>query len=285
MTMARKNPQAKPVAAKSRPPMRKPVRHTPSWVAPIATLAGLAVIIVAFLAYRYFTTPPPVPPANEATTAQVIATITSLPASEFDQVGQGSAKKVLKKVTDQPLKDASGKPLVFYFGAEFCPYCAAERWPLIIALSRFGTFSGLATSTSSSTDVFANTRTFTFRSATYTSDVIAFQSVEASDRDGNGLQSPSAAQQALITKYDQGDTIPFLDIGNGYVLLQPSYMPDAIRGMSWSQIATALGNPESPQAQAIIGSANQLTAAICTLTSNQPATVCTAPIQAIEGKL
>ena len=265
--------------------MRKPVSHTPSWVAPVATLGGLAVIIVAFLAYRYFTTPPPVPPANAVTTAQVITTITTLPASEFEQVGEGSASKVLTKVSDQPLKDANGKPVIFYYGAEFCPFCAAERWPLIIALSRFGTFTGLATTTSSSTDVFPNTITFTFRSTTYTSDYVAFQAVEAEDRNQNPLQSPSTAQRALITKYDKGDTFPFLDFGNGYVLLQPSYMPDTLAGKTWSEIATALTNPESSQAQAILGSANQLTAAICALTSNQPATVCTPAIQAIEAKL
>ena len=30
-------------------------------------------------------------------------------------------------------------------GAEYCPYCAAQRWAMIVALSRFGTFSGLTT--------------------------------------------------------------------------------------------------------------------------------------------
>ena len=41
--------------------------------------------------------------------------------------------------------DASGKtvPEILYMGAEYCPYCAAQRWSTIIALSRFGKFSGL----------------------------------------------------------------------------------------------------------------------------------------------
>ncbi len=37
--------------------------------------------------------------------------------------------------------DRRGKPEVLFVGAEFCPFCAAERWPLIVALSRFGHFS------------------------------------------------------------------------------------------------------------------------------------------------
>jgi hypothetical protein len=32
---------------------------------------------------------------------------------------------------------------MLYIGAEYCPYCAAERWPLVMALSKFGTFSNL----------------------------------------------------------------------------------------------------------------------------------------------
>lgn len=273
-----------PQAPHAKRPMRKPVSRTPAWVAPVSVLGGLAVLVVAFLAIRYMTTPT-VPPASQATTAQVIATVTSLQASELEQVGQGSATSVLQKTSDPLLKSADGKPLVFYFGAEFCPYCAAERWPVIVALSRFGTFSGLKTTTSSSTDVFPNTPTFTFHGATYTSTFIAFESVETSDRNQVTLDSPSAAQQALVSKYDKGDTIPFVDLGNKFVLLKPSYMPDVLAGKTWSDIATALTNPESSEAQAILGSANQLTAAICVLTANQPATVCTAPIQAIESKL
>ena len=38
-------------------------------------------------------------------------------------------------------------------GAEFCPYCATERWSVVMALSKFGTFSHLVGTTSSSTDV------------------------------------------------------------------------------------------------------------------------------------
>ena len=92
-----------------------------------------------------------------------------------------AAKRVLANKSDAPLTGPNGKPLIFYFGAEFCPYCAAERWPLIVALSRFGTFTGLSTTTSSSSDAYPNTPTFTFRAASYTSDYVSFQAVEASD--------------------------------------------------------------------------------------------------------
>ena len=274
-----------PAPAKKKKPLRKPVRRTPAWLGPVASMGGLALLVVAFLAYRYMTTPPDLPPPSAETTDAVLHTINTLPASEFDQVGLGSATQVLQKTTDSLLTGGSGKPLIFYFGGEYCPYCAAERWALIIALSRFGTFAGLSTTTSSSTDVFPNTPTFTFHGATYTSGYIEFQSVEGSDRQQNPLENPSGAQQALITKYDTHDTIPVVDLGNRFILLQPSYTPDVLAGKNWTQVANALTNPDSAEAQAIVGSANLLTAAICKVTANQPAEVCTPAIESIEAKL
>src|SRR5258706_4760621 len=107
-------------------------------------------------------------------------------------------------------------PEVFYMGAEYCPYCAAERWPMIIALSRFGTFSNLKTTSSSSSDVYPNTPTFTFHGATYTSQYVDFVSVETTDRNQNTLETPTAAQQALVNQYDTGGSIPLVDFCNPY---------------------------------------------------------------------
>lgn len=265
-------------------PMRKPVRRTPAWVAPVAAVLGLAVVVVAFLAIRYMTTPPP-PPSSPGTTASVMSTITGLSGAELDQVGQGSATNVVTRISGAPLVGPNGKPLVFYYGAEFCPYCAAERWAIIVALSRFGTFAGVTTTTSSSTDVYPNTPTFTFHGATYASQYIEFQSVETSDREQRPLETPTAAQQAVISKYDPSGKIPFIDIANRFLVPKASYQPDALAGMTWQEIANALTNPGSTQAQAVLGSANLVTAAICATTSNQPASACTPAIQTIETKL
>ena len=75
---------------------------------------------------------------------------------------------------------ANGKPEVLYIGAEYCPYCAAERWAMIVALSRFGTFSGLATVHSAAAngageaEPYPNTPTWTFVNAKYTSQYLTF---------------------------------------------------------------------------------------------------------------
>ena len=83
---------------------------------------------------------------------------------------------------------------ILFVGAEFCPYCAAQRWPLIIALSRFGTFSGLQTTTSSSSIEYPNTITFTFRSATFTS-----QYIDALAPSNFALTNPEVFRETIST--------------------------------------------------------------------------------------
>ena len=273
-------------ARQTRKPVRKPVARTPAWVGPAAVLGVLALAVATFFLIRWYTTPLPAKPLTTDSTAQVVTQITSLPQSEFDSIGQGTANNLIKPVTGTPLTGATGKPEVLYIGGEFCPYCAAQRWPLIIALSRFGTFSGLQTTSSSSTDAYPNTPTFTFRNATYTSQYIDFRGVESSDRDHQPLQSPTAAEQALFSRYDTQGTIPFVDLGNRYAFTGAMYLPDSLANLTWQQVATDVQDANSAQAKAIVGSANLLTAAICKMTSDQPATVCSsATIQGLEKKL
>ena len=63
-------------------------------------------------------------------------------------------------------------------GAEYCPYCAAERWAMAVALSRFGTFSNLRLIHSSSADIYPNTPTLSFYKSSYTSKYVQFTPVE-----------------------------------------------------------------------------------------------------------
>jgi Domain of unknown function (DUF929) len=267
-------------------PMRRPVRRTPGWLPAAATVGIIALLVVAFVAIRWATSPPAPAPIDSTRAAEVLSAITSLPPSALERVGSGSATNRLKPTTGPALTGPSGRPLIFYLGAEYCPYCAAERWPLIIALSRFGTFSGLKTTTSSSSDIYANTPTFTFHGATYSSQYVEFQAVETTDRNQNALDSPTPTQLALVNRYGTSGNIPFVDFGNRYALSGATYVPDSLQGMSWQQIAEALQQPDSPQARAILGSANLVAAAVCKVTSDRPSAVCSgAAIQSIEAKL
>jgi len=194
----------------------------------------------------------------------------------------------------------NGKPEMYYMGAEYCPYCAAERWAMIVALSRFGTFTGLSTVHSAvangagTAEPDPNTPTWTFVHSTYSSPYLAFTPDEIqtnipdpSTGTYTTLQAPTAAQQALVNKYDgSGGAIPFIDFGNHYMISGVSYNPGVLAGLSWSTIATDLSNPNSAVAKAVDGTANYITAAICKgLTNNQPASACTATVQSLESQI
>ena len=114
----------------------------------------------------------------------VLHGVSSISASTFATIGTGEVSNPLHSVTPSVaiLRDASGKPVFLYVGGEFCPFCAAERWSMVVTLDRFGTFSNLHIISSSSTDEFANTPTFTFYKSTYTSPYLDFQPVELYDR-------------------------------------------------------------------------------------------------------
>jgi Domain of unknown function (DUF929) len=246
-------------------------------------------------------------PTGAALTS-VIDKTTSVPASTLDAVGDGGApwqslgSGVVQKISGSPAPlTANGKPEMLFIGAEYCPYCAAQRWAMIVALSRFGTFSGLSTTHSSSSDIYPNTSTYTFLHATYTSPYLTFTPVEtytnipdsSSPSGYTALQTPTAAQQELLTKYDVppyvssqlAGSIPFIDYGNKYVSIGSSYLPSVLAGLTWNQIATDLSNPNSSVAKAVDGTANYITAAICKLTGNQPASACTAAVKSLESQL
>jgi Domain of unknown function (DUF929) len=231
--------------------------------------------------------------------ASVVTDTTSVPASTLNTVGAGSGVTgAPTKITGGTPLTSGGKPEVLYMGAEYCPFCAGERWALVVALSRFGSFSGLSTVHSSSTDQYANTPTWTFIKAHYTSKYLTFSTVEmqsnipTSGGSYTTLQTPTSAQQALLTKYDappyvssaNAGAIPFVDFGNKYMLSGASYSPQVLQGKSWSQIASALKDPTSPIAKAVDGTANYLTATICKLTGNQPASACTPVVKQLEAK-
>jgi hypothetical protein len=241
-------------------------------------LVTAAVIIAAIAGFAYLAAHQATPTAAPTTTSKVITQLTKPNPSVASAVGTGGLPNPLKVAGGAaPLKDPAGKPLVVYVGAEYCPFCAAERWSLIHALARFGTFEGLALSTSSSTDAYPDTPTFTFRAATYQSATIAFSAVETSDRQQNPLQTPNASQRAALDAFDAAGSIPFLDLGNRYYQVGAGYHPDVLTGLSWEQITAQLNDPNSAVAQSVIGDANYLTAAICRMTGDQPATTCADP--------
>ena len=240
--------------------------------------------------------------------SSLISTTTSVPASTLDAVGSGSGQvyaKPIQPITGTLLTE-NGKPEMLYIGAEYCPYCAAERWALIVALSRFGTFTGLSTVHSArqngagENEPYPDTPTWTFVHATYTSQYLTFTPVEtftnipdSANKGYTPLQTPTSAEEALLVKYDvpplvpagyQG-AIPFVDFGNKYAIGGASYDPGDLAGLSWATIASDLSNPNTTVAKAVDGTANLITAAICGLTNNAPASACTSTVQSLESQI
>jgi Domain of unknown function (DUF929)/AMP-binding enzyme C-terminal domain len=231
--------------------------------------------------------------------ARLIAQVTGVPVSVSDAAGDGGGQVMMTpgQVTGaaSPLA-AHGKPEVMFVGTEFCPYCATQSWSMIVALSRFGTFTGLATIRSARYELFPSLATWTFYGSAYTSSYLAFVPVETrsnvligpkdnpqSTSSYTRLQKLTPAQQAIYGRFDKLGGVPFLDFGNRYVLTGSSFPPAVLEHQTWSQIAAALRNPRSAIGRAILGAANYITAAICALTGDQPASACTAVVRSLLG--
>lgn len=167
-----------------------------------------------------------------------------------------------------------GKPRVLYVGAEFCPFCAMTRLSLTVALSRFGTFSGLKPALSSPNEAeLSNMPTVTYLDATYTSDYVAFDAYETADRLGQPLQKMSDADRALFLQMSPESLIPAISWG-GTTTSGASYDGSFLAGLSDAQLTALLKDTTNPQTKAILGSANLATAQICRLTGGKPGDVC-----------
>jgi hypothetical protein len=233
--------------------------------------------------------------------ASLVHSLTSIPVSNLEQVGAGN-------ITNPPLNipasykaavlTAKGLPEVAYVGAEFCPYCALERWSLIVGLSRFGKWSNLHTIRSSVYDSPSNVPTFTMAyGAKLSSPYLIFygreyQSNVSIHHDGAPYRSLETNLTPKVltafTKID-GTDYPFVDWSGklAQVGSEASVADvDALQGLSWDQVVTQLRNPKSPIAQEVLGGANYVTAATCLQTGEKPGAVCSSSmIKGLEKSL
>ena len=249
------------------------------------------VIVVAFIVVKGLSNSKPTRGGGQLPTA-VAQKVTGVPDSTLSTVGTGSLASSglpVKPITDTALTSAN-KPEMLYIGAEFCPYCAAMRWSMAVALSKFGTFGPLTGIHSSSTDVYPNTPTLTFHNQQYSSPYLTFTPVEHQTVSSKPLQPVSKAQQALWSKYDtnaQGQVgYPFMDFGGKTIITGPLFSPQVLHGLSWQQVASKLQDPNDPVAKNVDAAANYITAAICKMTGGKPGSVCTAPqVTALSGQV
>jgi hypothetical protein len=242
----------------------------------VVVLAVIAAIVAVKLGQSSGKTAFPAAPAS------LVSSVTSVPTGTLNSVGGGGVDPLTpipanaKLPAPRPLT-SGGKPEFIYLGAEYCPYCAAERWAIVNALSRFGTWSGLGEMESSATDVYPDTHTFSFRNAHLSSRYVTFYSAELQNRDHKNLQTPNATALRLAVRlYGNGFGYPFLDIANLYADDGAQYLPSVLHGLTWTQIATDMQNSTGTVGRSVDGAANTLTAAICQATGGKPANVCSA---------
>jgi hypothetical protein len=266
-------------------------RRVPLALATVALVVLVLVVVVALVVVRLVsgssgTALPTTPPAS----ATVQAEVTGVPGRALAAVAAPGPPAVTPPTTtaaDVTLRDGR-RPLVVYVGAEFCPFCAAERWPLVVALSRFGTFGHLGISVSSDQLVFPRTPSLSFRNATYHSRWVAFDPIETYSASGTHLDPTAFAQLAEVPRtvlrlLDRQDappsapvrgTLPFVDLAGRFEVIGAAFSPGVLDGLSVAQVAADLATPTDPVAMAIDGAANELTAAICQTTGQRPAAVC-----------
>ncbi len=275
---------SRPEARRPEPrPRRRPARRRSrrgSWIAIGAVLAVVGIFVAISL-----TGPRDETDRGRASPGSIEA-LTSIPAATLEAVGIPDPLPQFSRLPARtPPVEEDGKPVVLYYGAEYCPFCAVERWPMVIALSRFGTFQGLSSTTSAPPpETLPNTPTVTFHGSTYASDLLVFSAVETQDRYFQPLDTPTDLQQRLFRAYNVPEitgsdgAIPFVMIGNRYAWAGSQYDPGVLEGKTFDEIVAALQDPDTEIAKAIGGTANVITAMICELTEGEPAQVCSSEV-------
>jgi thiol-disulfide isomerase/thioredoxin len=176
-------------------------------------------------------------------------------------------KKVLGKfmhVTNESLKRPSGKSLVFFMGAGFCPFCAAERWAIVNALSNFGMWEGLVESASADHDEkYLNIPTVSFVQSKYESEYVEFVGRETADRNFEPLQELGEKDYEILDTFNPDQIIPFLLIDGQFMQVGTGYSPQILEGMDHAKVRAELANPASPVGRAIRVEIDNITALVC----------------------
>ena len=133
------------------------------------------------------------PPAGTPIPAATLAKLQSVPISTLTAAPTSGIVTTPQSANGSSLV-AEGKPELLFIGAEFCPHCAAERWPMYIALSKFGTFNPQPGRIHSANDD-GDVPTLTFYGTTYSSPYFTFNPVEVYTNKPRGqrLHAPADA--------------------------------------------------------------------------------------------
>lgn len=228
--------------------------------------------------------------ADGTATAASASASGTVPAGSNQPSGAASiALDQVRRESGEPLLEG-GKPLVFFMGAEWCPFCASERWALVAATSRFGKWSGLGELRSrEGQDYFGALPSYDLTQATYTSKYLNLRHKELATVEGDPLQKLDSFEEKLVDGYDERGSVPFLFAGgpSGRYTVELGFSPGLLTGLSFGALRKDVADTAPTEAvDAIDGQTEAITALICKLDGQQPASVCAkGSIPALEGEI
>ncbi len=145
-----------------------------------------------------------------------------------------------------------GKPVLFFYGASWCPFCSAGSWTIYKALSDFGTVTGAGSALgfSSLADTDPGTPEIILAKLGYSSPTISIVIDEdTSGVDGTFPGTSNCYEQAYVGAYS-GSAIPFVVINGQYMhALTPIINPSDL-----GQYTD--GNTGGTGAQTVLGQVN-----------------------------
>jgi hypothetical protein len=134
---------------------------------------------------------------------------------------------------------SDGRPVLYFFGAVWCPYCSASSWAIWKALTELGSVSGNVTSYSyGPPEPYPDTPEMVLANAAVGpkgahGPAVDFQVSEYNGTTDGAVVAPATcAQHAYVAAYSGGN-IPFLVIGGQYLHIGSLYSPANLS--SWNR--------------------------------------------------
>lgn len=249
------------------------------WYMPVAVLASLVVVgIAVWQQARGGVQADPdalvVKPARTLTPDEIRALSAhagTLPAS-------GPVAGTCPKTAMDPMladladmRSESLRGTVLWVHAGFCPYCAAESWPLALALMRYGALSGISglRSGDGAGEPYPDTAGLDLDHAVWRGP-LRLRSITVADRRHNPVAFPTDVAD-ILSIYDippftpTPGSIPLLIVGGRYLRSGSAVDPGLYRGAQWgwSGIIAELGKPGSALGKAVDAEATAIAGAVC----------------------
>jgi hypothetical protein len=166
-------------------------------------------------------------------------------------------------VASEPYKRNSDKVFVYYLGAGFCPWCAAERWSIVEALKHFGGWEGLTLDKSAEkNEPFLNLPTYNFHGAKFKSDYVDFIGKEFQDRNFQDQDLLTDVDNVILDNYNLQGVIPFIFIAGKYIRIGSGPKPQQLNGLTHDDVKKQLESKNTDLANVIYDEANHIAALI-----------------------